>query len=912
MTRMYSQRWTRLLEQLENGLLLITASNRQAKFIRQQYRYYNQAKQQQSKVWYKPAIYTNRQWTQTIFRDLMFYLDECQPPFVLLSELQTKLLWEKAVESEADFLLDNKKTAARACQAASNLHNWLLADLIEQDDSFSWRKETAKFRKWHQLVEKQCNDNHWLPSYKIDTYLSKHIHLLFNKNNASLLPQTIGMLGFQQLSPAKKQLLAELKSIGTEFITLHPDLQENQIHRLEYNNSTEEILASAYWAKQQWQQDQKLRIAVIIPNLSEKRRLVQHTFDQVFCSERLLDNNDNIDQPFDISLGNSLGSYPVIDCVLTLMSLTTSSLTQNEIVQLIQSPFLINQDQQQMVNDVIIKIRQSRLASFKLAELTFIASKSVPENTTSELLSLFSTLTDFKISKKATPGHWAQKWYEFLQAINWSEKRQLSSVEFQTREAWNNNIEQMTHFDQLLGEISWSAFRKLFKRIIAETLFQPKTADLSIQIMGILEAVSLTFDKVRVCGLDNRLWPARSNPNPFIPFDIQRQHQTPNATAERELEISEQLLQSLECSAKQVIFSHPVMDGEQSLNVSPLLEKYPAERVANNNSFLSPAKQISAAPKATILIDDDKACALKQAEVRGGSKLLQDIAKCQFRAFAHHRLYANAVDEAREGIDPLDRGNLVHAILESCWLHLFKNKQQHLLELTEQEKLPSAIEPYISAALTQLQKDRPTPLSQAVIDLEKRRLKRLLLEWLQMELQREEFTVIANEKKIDAPIAAHVIKLQIDRIDKLPDGSLAIIDYKTGQVDRNNWFGSRPQEPQLPLYATVLADQNCTIGALLYGQVKTGGCQFTGVIRDKEQLSMLHKNFDAEALLNPDARSLNEQIYIWRKNLTSLLDEYVHGHSAVSPKDDKVCAYCDLHGFCRIGEMSQRQPESKS
>ncbi|MCP4088986.1 MAG: hypothetical protein GY746_04250, partial [Gammaproteobacteria bacterium] len=59
--------------------------------------------------------------------------------------------------------------------------------------------------------------------------------------------------------------------------------------------------------------------------------------------------------------------------------------------------------------------------------------------------------------------------------------------------------------------------------------------------------------------------------------------------------------------------------------------------------------------------------------------------------------------------------------------------------------------------------------------------------------------------------------------------------------------------------------------------------------------------------LDTEATSLDEQITRWRKDLTRLLEEYISGQSAVSPKDDKVCRYCDLHGLCRIKEMSQRQ-----
>jgi len=912
MTKTSSCRWDNILHQLEAGLLLITASNRQADFLKQQYRYFQQSKLQQSEnrlkdVWYKPAIVTERQWISSLFQHLMFHQHESHSPLVLLSELQTGLLWEKAVETEGDFLLDKRKTADRACQAASSLHQWQLSDAIEQDERFHWRKETLRFKVWHQLVEKQCRENHWLTPYELPTYLAEYLPLCDFFTQWELLPDKIGLLGFQQITPAKQHLFDTLKLSGINFVELSPESEENHLSRKECANSSEEILDAAIWAKQQWSEDPEQRIAVVIPNLNEKRHQVQHTFDQVFCPERLLSNSDNNERPFDLSLGQSLHSYPLIDNGLTLLSLTTHTLSQNEVVQLMQSPFLFTDDQREIINVVIAHIRKSRQANFKLQELKQFSSKYLAEDEANELSESFTTLEKFSTSGRSTPAQWAEKCTDLLNNLSWTKKRPLTSSEYQTREAWHKKLEQMALFDQLLGAISWSDFRKLFRRMIGETLFQPKTGDLSVQVMGILESVSLTFDKIRICGIDNRLWPAKANPNPFLPYDLQKQYQMPNATAERELEVSQQLLATLQTSAKQVIFSHCKMDGEQNLSVSPLVEEFELLVSNNTQGYSPPAAQINQSEKLIEALEDDTAPKVKQGQIRGGSKLLQDIASCQFKAFAHHRLYARAADDAREGIDPLDRGNLVHQIMERCWRDLFDNQQQRLQELTDNRQLSEVIQPIIKHALNKLQEQRSTPLSAATVALENTRLNKLILEWLGIEYRREAFTVIANEKSIDTPLARHIIRLQIDRIDKLADGSLAIIDYKTGKVDRKNWFGSRPEEPQLPLYATVLTDEKTTIGALLYAQIKTAECQFAGVVENREQVSQIKNNFNEEKFLDTEATSLEEQIVVWRNDLTHLLEEYISGQSAVSPKDDKVCRYCDLHGLCRISEMSQRQ-----
>ncbi len=51
--------------------------------------------------------------------------------------------------------------------------------------------------------------------------------------------------------------------------------------------------------------------------------------------------------------------------------------------------------------------------------------------------------------------------------------------------------------------------------------------------------------------------------------------------------------------------------------------------------------------------------------------------------------------------------------------------------------------------------------------------------------------------------------MRIDRIDEMPDGSLAVIDYKTSASvpSPSSWLGDRPSDPQLPLYALAVEQQ---------------------------------------------------------------------------------------------------------
>ncbi|MCP3673919.1 MAG: hypothetical protein GY829_05555, partial [Gammaproteobacteria bacterium] len=864
MTRTYSQRWKTILEKLRDGLLVVTASNRQADFLRQQYRYFQLAEGSENHtVWRRPSIITNKQWLKSLYQQFIIHHGDKESPWSLISEQESRILWEQVIEDDGDYLLDTRRTAERVRQAANRLEQWNLTDTVSKDDSFNWREETRRFKQWHQLVSKQCQTNFWIEFYQLDQWISERIELIGENNNSALLPENIGLVGFQQISPAKEQFFHRLEQQNTNFLKLEPNPIEAEIYRIELSDSREEIKQTALWAKEHWLANPEQRLGIVLPNLNNYRELTRITFERIFCPSEIITSDDQVQRPFDISLGLPLSSYPLIDNAVMLIKLLSEPLTQDESVQFLLSPYLTTIEQQTLLAMMISLIRKSRQAHFTIDDLSYFSSQADTDNEEAEkqgvISELLQQLKTFNVSEKLAPSQWAIKVGELLEQVSWCDKRKLSSSEYQTKEAWNKKIDQMAIYDQLSGKVRWSTFRRLLYRIIRETLFQPQTGDCPIQIMGVLEAASLTFDKIRICGIDNRLWPDSAKPSPFIPYELQRQYDMPNATAERELAVSQQLFQSLSNSSKEVIFSHSKNNGDELLSVSPLIESLELREFKNHSDIQSPAKLLNQIGKEIESIEDNMAPEIQDYVVKGGSKLLQDIARCQFRAFAHHRLHANAADAPREDLDPLDRGNLVHRILEQCWLQLFDKQQTNLQELHQAKQLEDAIEPLIKEALNNLQQERHTPLTEAIINIENKRLNKLLLQWFEMEVTRPHFTVKDLEQTINAPIAGNYIRLQLDRVDELADGSLAIIDYKTGKVERKNWFGERPDEPQLPLYAMVLSEQKKTIGALLYGQVKISENRFIGVADDKSLVSGVNKNFYKEKL-NTEAETLAEQV----------------------------------------------------
>ena len=206
---------------------------------------------------------------------------------------------------------------------------------------------------------------------------------------------------------------------------------------------------------------------------------------------------------------------------------------------------------------------------------------------------------------------------------------------------------------------------------LARTLeFQVEAPPSPVQVVGLLESSGLEFEHLWVMGMSETALPAAPQPNPFVPYQLQRDHAMPHATAERELQFGEQVIARLRTAAAQVVFSYPRRSGDSPQRPSPLL---PAATCDTAPQFSAPQDLLSlsrALGPALEILDDSQGPVLNDELVEGGTTLLKDQAHCPFRAFVHHRLKCTQLDSPEAGISAMSRGDLVHLVLEKIWQKL--------------------------------------------------------------------------------------------------------------------------------------------------------------------------------------------------------------------------------------------------
>jgi ATP-dependent helicase/DNAse subunit B len=160
-------------------------------------------------------------------------------------------------------------------------------------------------------------------------------------------------------------------------------------------------------------------------------------------------------------------------------------------------------------------------------------------------------------------------------------------------------------------------------------------------------------------------------------------------------------------------------------------------------------------------------------------------------------------------------------------------------------------------------------------------------------------------------LAGVSLDLRLDRIDRLVDGSLLVIDYKTGDVSPRSWELPRPDDVQLPLYAGFALDrEDEVLGGLVFAKVRAGHLDFAGHVG--EPAATLFAGLKGSSALVKNALTA-EQLIGWRERIEQLARDFLAGRAEVDPREaPKTCERCGLQTLCRIHESeNQAQLEGR-
>jgi len=262
--------------------------------------------------------------------------------------------------------------------------------------------------------------------------------------------------------------------------------------------------------------------------------------------------------------------------------------------------------------------------------------------------------------------------------------------------------------------------------------------------------------------------------------------------------------------------------------------------------------------------------------------MLNRQARYPLLAFCRDRLRARVLEPLGFGLSNRLRGIVVHRALEGLLQTL---PTQAELAATSHDQLARAAERTLGSVFGSAQK----PL-RALFEIELEQLRAVLAAWLDSERARAPFTVLAVEQKGSVQLGRWTLSVRVDRLDRLDDGTVAIVDYKTGdRATSADWFGPRLRDAQVPLYAIQTTEP---LGAVVVARVRPGGTSYSGVWPDGA--------FGGRATRL--AADWPAQLKDWRTQLERLAEEFATGDVRVFAADseDAGGAYAPL---TRIAEQ---------
>jgi len=248
------------------------------------------------------------------------------------------------------------------------------------------------------------------------------------------------------------------------------------------------------------------------------------------------------------------------------------------------------------------------------------------------------------------------------------------------------------------------------------------------------------------------------------------------------------------------------------------------------------------------------------------------------------------------------RGSLLHAVLHAVWSGPPDGfgSRADLLKDPEGRKVFAAahVQRVLQAELRPSIRSR---MPRRYLELEELRLTTLVAEWLDYEATRIDFEVAGTEVDRVIHLAGLTLSLRLDRIDRLTDQTLLVIDYKTGDVSPKSWDLRRPDDVQLPLYAGFALDpKDEVLGGLVFAKVRAGKQSFAG--RVGAPAATLFDGLKANSTLMKTALTA-EQLIDWKAYIEQLARDFVAGRAEVDPRDaPKTCERCSLQTLCRIQE----------
>lgn len=798
--------------------------------------------------WERPNVYSLDAWMLNCAQQVRFALKD--PPS-LLSLAQEHELWRQIIEQDRPDLFDLRAMAFLAQRTSRVLAEY---QITTEGDAWSEHRDAAEFLNWHRTLQKRLKSENWITRADlwrlIPTWIKSGVLQISPVTFAGLTSVSPGLMRFAQntagITPSINPVIATAKDFESV-----PHEMENVArcvrHLLEAEPNTS--------------------IGILVCDLKSYSRELNRILQEVLYPSASPGNHVHSQQ-------GVLLDQPIIANALLILELARTRIHHASAGAILRCPFIEGAQKERSARALAAhKLRRARELDFDFTDLErFSESCPLFRRTLIRIRKLISTNQEFMRAPD-----WSAAFGDMLEAVRWPAIDDLSESEQLAVTRWNDALSELASLGLVAKPLTLSDALAHLRAILNRPWEQGDWSS-PVQVLDANSAEAIEFDHAFIVNATEDAWPPPITLSPLIPYKLQRLHNVPGSHPETAAEMRFRKTRSLFTSAPNV---NVAFTGHLAPVLRPFVKvasvALPAWPGLTANQAYAPVELDSQ--------EDSKAPPLQTIDkVQGGSGILKSQSQCPFKAFAEYRLKARGDDEISFGFDALERGIFAHTTLELIWKNL--QTQSNLKTLS-----PAQLQALVEDSLAEAVKDDGSgPLHTLISQAERTRLNKVISNWLNVERERpQSFTVVQVEEKLQTEISGLKLELRIDRIDQLPNGSLVLIDYKTGKQAKTKLETRRPEEPQLLVYAASL-------------KLPVEGIYFAE-LRNNEVRAVGHtgaKHFHRGAVKDHKG-AWNKFVNDSFETVERLAADFVQGKAEVDPCKKSACNYCKIGPLCRVG-----------
>lgn len=866
----------------------------------------------QKPVYLTPQVQSIDLWISEIWQKAAEQAIQPYNQIQALSSSEEIFIWIEIIEESLEQLplLNPDETANAVSRAYQLLKQWRLdQDHMEVLESYKVIPDIDAFLDWSSKFEERCQ------SRSLASLADCLVQINQDLSSGLALPlaEEIVLVNFYQPPPLYAELFSLLSQQSK--VVRHNynyDSSAAPKFRFQFHTQKEEFDYVTAWAKQLIEAGQNLHIGVI-GELDEKQRSDFHHALACKLDENHLLQFDNSQTWINTShSGRNLTQEAVIHDAFLLLDLLRDEQVSENICRLLRSPFVLPTENEELQRQALERYMRrnlsDRCSSHEISRLAQAEGKDYfcPQLSTA-LLSIRELLRQSK--KWDTPRNWAALFKTVLQEFHWPGEK-LTSRQRANIKRWHEALNRLSSLNVITGKVDLAKALSCLRNLCVNSR-QTQTFDARCQISqySIEEAAGLEFDHIWILNLNDQVWPPAAKANPFLPFTLQKEQQLPASHSSLQYEMAASSFEMLiNAASKEINISHHTSSGDQEFRASGFTANIELSEL--NATLLIAAQQSHSRNQQNealmLLATDSTAVPLQTSSGSlGGHQVLGDQSSCPFRAFSLHRLDADPIEPFSSGLSKMARGSAIHRSLE--YLYKSLHSKQQLAQLSEDE-IDSLCDKSASEAIAFLSGRHGRLMTPRFRDIEHSRIKTLLRRFLtsqEAEPGRESFQVIGREEHHEWHYEDMQFNLVIDRLDQLADGSLAVIDYKTGKSTASNssWLAERPEDLQLPFYYTVMVSQQpAPVSAVSIAHLNAANISYTGLAADSGFHSRIKPSADDRYVKLDWAQLATD----FTSKVESFADQFKSGVANVDPANGTLtCRYCALESLCRIGELTE-------